>query len=124
MSFAPAAHAAAPTSPTSTNATRNPASGLRVSGPVTGVGMTSAISNAQIVNYASGRCLDHSDWGRGLYAYVYPCNGAANQRWYSSGSTIRDYASGQCLDHSNWGTGLYAYVYPCNGANNQLWYFA
>jgi len=35
-----------------------------------------------LVSAASGKCLDHEDWGTGHYAIVYDCNGAANQRWW------------------------------------------
>jgi arabinan endo-1,5-alpha-L-arabinosidase len=78
-----------------------------------------------IVNVASGNCLDHSDFGSGLYAYVYACHGYNNQKWilepHGSDYRIRNVSSGKCLDHSDFGEGLYAYVYDCTGLRNQLW---
>lgn len=78
-----------------------------------------------IVNVASGKCLDHSGSGSGLYAYVYTCNGYNNQKWfmepYSGDYRIRNVSSRKCLDHSDFGEGLYAYVYDCTGFRNQLW---
>jgi hypothetical protein len=35
----------------------------------------------RIINVASNKCLDHSNYGTGLYAIVYTCNGRANQVW-------------------------------------------
>ncbi|MBW8484768.1 RICIN domain-containing protein [Actinomadura parmotrematis] len=83
-----------------------------------------------LVNSASGKCLDHSDNGKGLYAYVFACNLYANNqlwKWECVNSAcdvyrVRNLTSNKCLDQSDWGRGLYAYVYDCNGATNQNWY--
>ncbi|WP_433268624.1 glycoside hydrolase family 27 protein [Micromonospora vinacea] len=71
---------------------------------------------------ASGRCLDvpNSNTTNGTQPVIWDCNGAANQRWTSSGQTLQ--ALGKCLDAPvNAAAGAKVQVWDCNGGTNQQW---
>ncbi|RAO27307.1 Alpha-galactosidase [Micromonospora saelicesensis] len=71
---------------------------------------------------ASGRCLDvpNSNTTNGTQPVIWDCNGAANQRWTSSGQTLQ--ALGKCLDAPlNATAGAKVQLWDCNGGTNQQW---
>ncbi|MEU8156419.1 ricin-type beta-trefoil lectin domain protein [Micromonospora sp. NPDC048986] len=71
---------------------------------------------------ASGRCLDvpNSNTTNGTQPVIWDCNGAANQRWTSSGQTLQ--ALGKCLDAPlNAAAGAKVQLWDCNGGTNQQW---
>ncbi|MCG5437266.1 glycoside hydrolase family 27 protein [Micromonospora foliorum] len=71
---------------------------------------------------ASGRCLDvpNSNTTNGTQPVIWDCNGAANQRWTSSGQTLQ--ALGKCLDAPlNAAAGAKVQIWDCNGGANQQW---
>ncbi|MGC4869447.1 glycoside hydrolase family 27 protein [Micromonospora sp. DT53] len=71
---------------------------------------------------ASGRCLDvpNSNTSNGTQPVIWDCNGAANQRWTSSGQTLQ--ALGKCLDApANAAAGAKVQIWDCNGGANQQW---
>ncbi|MCG5452126.1 MULTISPECIES: glycoside hydrolase family 27 protein [Micromonospora] len=71
---------------------------------------------------ASGRCLDvpNSNTTNGTQPVIWDCNGAANQRWTSSGGTLQ--ALGKCLDAPpNAAAGAKVQIWDCNGGTNQQW---
>jgi alpha-galactosidase len=75
-----------------------------------------------LVSAASGRCLDvpGSATANGTQPIIWDCNGAANQRWTSTGGTLR--ALGKCLDAAPGATaGAKAQLWDCNGGANQQW---
>ncbi|GAA1514329.1 alpha-L-fucosidase [Sphaerisporangium rubeum] len=73
----------------------------------------------------SGRCLDvnGASQANGAAAQIWDCNGQANQRWTSTGtSELRVYGN-KCLDVNGGGTadGTAVIIWDCNGQNNQKW---
>ncbi|MEH1127225.1 glycoside hydrolase family 27 protein [Micromonospora sp. CPCC 206061] len=74
------------------------------------------------VSAASGRCLDdpRSATANGTQPVIWDCNGAANQRWTVSGSTIQIF--GKCLDAPvGAAAGARPVLWDCHGGTNQQW---
>jgi beta-glucosidase len=87
-------------------------------------------SNGELLNSASGKCLDDTgNGGSGTQVQIWTCGGTANQSWVSpaSGSGSNTGAvtgyQGLCLDvrSANSADGTPVQVYTCNGTNAQQW---
>jgi alpha-galactosidase len=92
----------------------------RVSGG--GTGNPPANTTTTLVSAASGRCLDvpNSNTANGTQPVIWDCNGAANQRWTTTGQTIQ--ALGKCLDTpANATAGTKVQLWDCTGGANQQW---
>ncbi|RSM38659.1 alpha-galactosidase [Actinoplanes sp. ATCC 53533] len=79
-------------------------------------------STTTLVSAASGRCLDvpNSNTANGTQPVIWDCGGAANQRWTTTGQSIR--ALGKCLDApANAAPGAKAQLWDCNNGTNQQW---
>ena len=75
-----------------------------------------------LVGAASGRCLDvpGGKSANGTQPVIWDCNGAANQRWTTSGQALQ--ALGKCLDApADAAAGVKAQLWGCSGAANQRW---
>ena len=93
---------------------------FRSSGGTTGDPQTPA--STSLVSTSSGRCLDlpNSATANGTQPVIWDCNGAANQRWTTSGQTLQ--ALGKCLDSPTGATaGTKVQLWDCSGAANQRW---
>jgi hypothetical protein len=100
----------------------------------------------ELLNVASGQCLDPPDYGSnpaGTHLYIYYCNSNPandNQEWFSdtappNGLEIVNYKSGLCLDVSGWASNrsdealnLPLTLYPCynpswanSGWDDHIW---
>ncbi|MFE6051489.1 RICIN domain-containing protein [Kitasatospora sp. NPDC056446] len=80
----------------------------------------------QIVNAATGKCLEIADWRTegGAPARQWTCTGGDNQKWiWSQNGQLINVHSGMCLDipgaSTVWGT--YADQWECGPDANQKW---
>jgi len=92
----------------------------RVSGG--GTGNPPQNNTTTLVSAASGRCLDvpNSNTANGTQPVIWDCNGAANQRWTTSGQSIQ--ALGKCLEApANAAPGTKAQLWDCNNGASQQW---
>ncbi|MEV4350036.1 ricin-type beta-trefoil lectin domain protein [Actinoplanes sp. NPDC049596] len=83
---------------------------------------TGTPADGALVGAGSGRCLDvpGGNSANGTQPVIWDCNGAANQRWTTSGQTLQ--ALGKCLDSPTGATpGAKAQIWDCSGAANQRW---
>lgn len=79
----------------------------------------------QLVNSASGSCLDDPDGStaNGVQLIIWACSGGTNQSVTQSGTALQ--ILGKCLDAYGRGTanGTAVILWTCNGGTNQQWTF-
>lgn len=87
------------------------------------IGDTTGVpASGALVGGASGRCLDvpGSNTANGTQPVIWDCNGAANQKWTTSGQALQ--SLGKCLDSpTNATAGTKVQLWDCSGAANQRW---
>jgi alpha-galactosidase len=87
-----------------------------------GTGNPPENNTTTLVSAASGRCLDvpNSNTANGTQPVIWDCNGAANQRWTTSGQSIQ--ALGKCLEApATAAPGTKAQLWDCNNGTSQQW---
>jgi len=86
--------------------------------------------NCEIVNAASGRCLDADAPGvnnNGDKVQLWDCWNGANQRWSTNNGHFVNQASGKCLDADLGGinnNGDKVQLWDCWNGANQNWYWS
>ncbi|WP_055692934.1 ThuA domain-containing protein [Streptomyces prasinopilosus] len=87
-----------------------------------GVGQGGPSAPKQIAGIG-GKCVDVDGWGatNGAKVQLWGCNSGDNQRWQTTGATLR--SMGKCLDVDAWGTanGTKVQLWDCHGGTNQDW---
>jgi len=92
-----------------------------------GTGTPPAGTTTALRGTGSGRCLDVPNGveTNGTLPALWDCNGAANQKWTSTGTDELRTAGGRCLDVTGGSSanGAAVELWTCNGGTNQQWRF-
>jgi GH25 family lysozyme M1 (1,4-beta-N-acetylmuramidase) len=80
-------------------------------------------TSGQLVNTASGRCLDDTGWGtaNGTLVQMWACTGGADQHWIPAAAAAMSGIPGKCLDDPGFSTanGTRLDIWACSGGGNQ-----
>jgi beta-glucosidase len=82
-------------------------------------------ANGQLVNTASGRCLDDTGWqtANGTRVQIWGCTGGADQHWIPAAAAAMSGIPGKCLDDPGFNTanGTRPDIWDCVGSSNERW---
>jgi GH25 family lysozyme M1 (1,4-beta-N-acetylmuramidase) len=82
-------------------------------------------TSGQLVNTASGRCLDDTGWqtANGTLVQIWACGGGAEQHWIPAAAAIMSGIPGKCLDDPGFKTanGTRPDIWSCAGSSNENW---